>query len=185
MSAETAVPLFYGVLVLASTALWPMVWRSRIRLASVGVASVLAGPLFVACVMFPGVLAKWSRGLDLYHIDASFFLVVAYAIVVGALIALPANLIGSATMIRIGDHALWARRPMAWALVGGVAASTPFALSGFMTQGNAGLVFAFAITGGCSALICRRRVSWEKNKAGEQAGLCPNRPRPLSARHDS
>ena len=59
------------------------------------------------------------------------------------------------------------RRPLAWALVGGAAASTPFALSGFMAQDNAGLVFAFAITGACSARICRRHVSWEKNQAGE------------------
>ena len=166
MSAETAVPVFYGAFVLASTALWPMVLRSRIRLASVGMASVLAGPLFVVCAALPVVLAILLRGLALGPIDAaSFFLIVACVIVVGALIALPANLIGSATMIRIGDHALWARRPLAWALVGGAAASTPFALSGFMAQDNAGLVFAFAITGACSGRICRRHVSWEKNKA--------------------
>ena len=164
MSTEAAVPVFYGIFILASTLLWPIVVRSRIRLASVALASLLAGPVFAVCGAFPVLL----RAL-ISNPDAMVVLVVLAAVIlIGALIALPVNLLGSFVMIRIGDHALWARRPPAWALVGGVAAPTPFVLSGFMAEGNAGLVFAFAITGACCALVCRRRVSWPDAIAGSR-----------------
>lgn len=161
MSAETAVPIFYGIFILASTALWPMVVRSRIRLASVAKASLVAGPVFAVCAAFPmPPIAMIS------HPDAMALLVVlAAVIIIGVLIALPANLLGSLAMIRIGDHVLLARRPLAWALVGGVAAPTPFLLSGLMAEDNAGLVFAFGITGACCALVCRRRVSWPEDRS--------------------
>ena len=156
MSAESAVPVFYGLLVLALTPLWPMVLRSRVSLVNVGAASILAGPIFVICAAFPASPAILLRGpaFDM----AAFFLVVAAVIVVGAVIALPATLIGSAAMIQIGDHIPWTRTPTAWTLVGGVAASIPSVVSGVLEGDNIGLVFAFAITGACCALACRRGI---------------------------
>ena len=162
MSEETLVPVFYGMFVLASTALWPMVLRSRIRLGNVAIASLLAGPIFAGCAALP-ILPVALASNSYESTDASIvFLILAIVIIIGTLIAVPTNLLGSAVMIRFGDHALWARRPSAWALVGAVAAATPFVVSGFMAAGNSGLVLAFATTGACCALVCRRHVSWER-----------------------
>jgi len=159
VSTESAVPVFYGLLVLVLTALWPMVLRSRVSLVNVGAASMLAGPIFATCVALPILLAILPHGPGFDSFDASMFLlVVAAVIVVGAVIALPANLIGSAVMIRIGDHIPWARERAAWALIGSVAASTPSVVGGLLEGDDIGLLFAFAITGACCALICRRGI---------------------------
>jgi len=159
MSADSAVPVFYGLFVLVLAALWPIVLRSRVSLLNVGAASMLAGPIFATCIALPILLAILPHRPRLDSFDASVFpLVVAAVIVVGAIIALPANLIGSAVMIRIGDHIPWARERAAWALVGSVAASTPSVVGGLLEGDNIGLVFAFAITGACCALVSRRGI---------------------------
>lgn len=167
MNGETALPVLYGILVLASAAFWPMIFRSRVRLGNVAAASLLAGPIFAACVEVPFVLQAIASNRSDRVDGALFTLIIAAVIVMGALIAFPANLIGSATMIRIGDHARWARRPAAWAFVGGAAASIPYVVSGAIAEDHAGMVFAFAITGACCALVCRRHQSWEKESARE------------------
>ena len=169
MNGEADLPALYGILVLASAAFWPMIFRSRVRLGNVAVASLLAGPIFAACVEVPFVLQAIASDRSGRVDGALFTLIIAAVIVMGALLAFPANLIGSATMILIGDHARWARHPVTWALVGGAAASIPYVVSGAMAEDHPGMVFAFAITGACCALVCRRHLSWEKKPAAEQA----------------
>ncbi len=161
MSAETTVPLFYGMILLASVALWPIVFRSRIRLAGVGAASLLAGPVFAGCAEIPFLLLSLLTSHPYPSVNAiAFLLILAAVIIIGALIALPASLICTAAMIRIGDHLFWTRHPLAWALAGAVVAPTPFIASGLVVENNAGLVFAFATTGACCALVCRRGIRW-------------------------
>jgi hypothetical protein len=159
MTVESAVPVLYGILVMAAMALWPMMARSRIRLANIAMATVLAGPLVAACLVFPHLSVTWSSNPYGPPDATGLLFILAGAIVVGAFVALPASVIGSAVMLRISDRILWARRPAAWALAGCLMTVTALLCAGeFFADPLTSM--ALIVTGTCCALICRRRVSF-------------------------
>ncbi|MEO8375220.1 MAG: hypothetical protein ABI471_08340 [Sphingomonas bacterium] len=79
------------------------------------------------------------------------------ATVLGAVIAIPVNLLGTAVMTWPGDGNPAARLPVIWAIVG----ATTFALPVAMAEARAEYLVSCVFTGASCALICRCGIQWQ------------------------
>lgn len=118
-------------------------------------ACIAAGPVFLAATVlfttqaFPGPVAVNVSSLLL-------LLALVPAIVVGGLLALFPNLIGTALLANLADRNAGVRLPAFWGLVGGLVAGSA---AGFEDVDGA-TTAAFAATGAICALICRSGTRW-------------------------
>ena len=85
----------------------------------------------------------------------SGFLLIPLSAIIGFLPAWAANGIGSVFMIAVGNLVPVLRFPFLWPVVGGVAAWTVSDYAGLPEEA----VFAFAMSGAVSAMICRMRLA--------------------------
>ncbi|MEO6214773.1 MAG: hypothetical protein ABIO86_01975 [Sphingomonas sp.] len=135
-------------------------------------ATLAAGPLFIlgAAISFlisdPAAAIPVDINLDGAGIAAMLFgvpIALAVVMVVGGMMAVLPNLIGTAAMTWLGDCAPGTQLPVVWALTGAVAFAAPIAtLSGEWGEASPAYLIPFVFTGACCALICRRGVSWSK-----------------------
>lgn len=146
--------------------------RASTRFGGVAPATLAAGPLFVLgaaiSVLIGDPAAPIPVDLDLDATSIVTILVgIPAALVVvmifGGMIAFLPNLIGTAAMTWLGDRNPGTQLPVFWALVGSTAFAAPIAaMGGAWGEASLDYLVPFVFTGACCALICRRRVSWEK-----------------------
>ncbi|MEO9131544.1 MAG: hypothetical protein ABI240_10080 [Sphingomonas sp.] len=138
------------------------------RFGGVTVATLAAGPLFIlgaaisVLISDPAAVIPVdieidgnSIGMMLEVLPPAFLI----AMIFGSIIAFLPNLFGNAAMTWLGDRNPGTQLPVFWALVGATAFAVPIAAMGGASHGH---LVPFVFTGACCALICRRRVSWEK-----------------------
>ena len=147
---------------------------TRAATSFVGVmqATLAAGPLFIlgAAISFlisdPAAAIPVDINLDGASIAAILLgvsIALAVVMVIGGMMAVLPNLIGTAAMTWLGDRNPGAQLPVVWALAGAVAFAAPIAaLSGEWGEMSPAYLIPFVFTGACCALICRRGVSWAK-----------------------
>ena len=147
---------------------------TRAATSFVGVmqATLAAGPLFVlgAAISFlisdPAAAIPVDINLDGASMAAILLgvsIALAVVMVIGGMMAILPNLIGTAAMTWLGDRNPGAQLPLVWALAGAVAFAAPIAaLSGEWGEEWPAHLVPFVFTGACCALICRRGVSWAK-----------------------
>lgn len=123
------------------------------RYRGAAIASLFAGPIFL-CALAMGMLAENGApthlgAADLMTIPA----LILSSVVVGCIVAIVPNLIGTAAMLWVNDHLDDAGLPIVWMLVGGLFAG---AVAGLLFAAETLLPFAFGLTGASSAFICWR-----------------------------
>ena len=133
-------------------------------------ATLAAGPLFVlgAAISVPigDPAAAIPVDIDLWGTSIAMMLTglpvaLAVVMVVGGMMAVLPNLIGTAAMTWLGDRNPGAQLPVVWALAGAMAFAAPIAmLGGGWGEMPPAYFIPFVFTGTCCALICRRGVSW-------------------------
>lgn len=150
--------------------------RSKYSLASIVLASLAAGPVFLLGLAASAWAATAASPVpipaDLGFGTFGVVVVTIPAIVVGFVLAIVPNILGATVMTRLGRRNVAMRLPIAWALAGGLATGLPFELLSIAPAGDDRIgVFAFVFTGTCCALICRRRAEW----AGADDRALPSR----------
>lgn len=134
--------------------------RTPLNLAGATAASAAAGPLFMLGMVFAEWLAAPDRVVSvpfnpLWLIPIAMVGIVAT--VVGAIVAMPVNLIGTAAMTWLGDCNPGARLPVFWALAGAIGFAAPIAaLNVTWAEASPDRLVPFVFTGACCALICQR-----------------------------
>jgi hypothetical protein len=150
---------------------WAMT-RTTTSFGGVMPASLAAGPLFIlgAGISVPigDPAAAIPVDIDLGATSIAMMLTglpvaLALLMVVGGMIAVLPNLIGTAAMTWLGDRNPGAQLPVVWALAGCAAFAVPIAALGeAWGETSPAHLTPFVFTGACCALICRRGVSWTK-----------------------
>ena len=148
------------------------VTRAASSFVGVMQATLAAGPLFVlgAAISFlisdPAAAIPVDIDLGGASIAAMLVgvpIVLAVVMVLGGMIAVLPNLIGTTAMTWLGDRNPGTQLPVVWALAGAAAFAVPIAaLGGTWGEMPPARLVPFIFTGACCALICRRGVSWTK-----------------------
>jgi len=135
-------------------------------------ATLVAGPLFVlgAAISFlisdPAAAIPVDIDLGGASIAAMLLgvpIVLAVVMVVGGMMAVLPNLIGTAAMTWLGDRNPGAQLPVVWALVGAAAFAVPISALGWTWgETSPAHLVPFVFTGACCALICRRGLRKER-----------------------
>lgn len=117
------------------------------------VSSLAAGPIFLT-VMTLG----HADGLeDAARILLIILLFSMFAVPFSFMLAIVPNLLGAWTLTHLGRGNDAMRLPVVWAIVGALVAGLFIARS---DPSEAGMIAAFATTGGACALICRCFTRW-------------------------
>ena len=121
----------------------------------VGRASIAAGPVFLAAV---AVFTAVSTPSPVPVAPSALLavLIVVPAIMVGGLLALIPNLIGTALLANMARSNAGIRLPVVWGLIGGLVAGGAAAFGEIESVAIA----AFAATGVVCALLCRSGTRW-------------------------
>ena len=143
-----------------------------IRFGGVMAATLAAGPLFVLgaaisvlvgnpAAVVPVDIALERRSIGMLLVGLPALLTVT--MILGGMIAVLPNLIGTAAMTWLADRNPGAQLPVFWALAGATAFAAPIAaLGGIWAETSPDRLVPFVFTGACCALICRRRLARER-----------------------
>lgn len=121
----------------------------------VGLATLLAGPVFVATIFVGG----WIDGERFSPGFAAALGMAMFAIPFGAILAFLPNLIGARLMATGGCHNVALRLPVMWLLIGG-AAGAAIGWS-FDPSGTNQTTAAMACVGAMCAGLCRLFTRWD------------------------
>ncbi|WP_425229890.1 hypothetical protein [Sphingomonas sp.] len=117
--------------------------------------ALTAGPVFVGLVAIATAFDTPSP-IDVTTAWTLLLALFPPVVMVGALLAVPPTLLGSVMLSWAGRSNVALRLPVAWGLVGGLAAGgTAWACSA-----DQPLVAAFGGTGSVCALVCRQGTRW-------------------------
>lgn len=136
-------------------------YRSPSFLRGVITATLVSGPLVVLAAMFFGsvwaVLHGQSPGESI-----AMIVFLPMALMVGSVVSLIPNLLGTAVMASLGRRDARARKRWIWTLGGAVGGGVMgFAISGFeLSAVGAGDGIGGTALGGVCALICHRGTRW-------------------------
>ena len=120
-------------------------------------ASAAAGPLFIAWMALLSLIEHFPQPVVITFFEISLFLgLLVPALVVGAILALLPNLIGTALMRLLAEHVEIARAPFVWAAAGAIVGGSIGLLLGWTYTDST--VLALALTGAGCAWICSRAV---------------------------
>ena len=123
------------------------------------VASIAAGPIYVVALTFSGVFQL--AGQDPYWrpqiLEMLSLLLPSF--IVGFLLAIVPNLLGTMAMTALSRRSDEARHPAAWVAAGAFSgAALAFLFGARFDPDGLGAISALAVTGGACAGICRLRV---------------------------
>jgi mannose/fructose/N-acetylgalactosamine-specific phosphotransferase system component IIC len=128
-------------------------------------ATLLAGPIFMFAVLLGGWLNDMGKVAfrdEATSLPIMMIIVLVPSIIVGACISVLPNMIGTGMMEWLGRNNPTMRRPIAWAIAGGLSAGIPFAMLG-NDPDNWISFLAIIVTGVLCALICRWPVVWDED----------------------
>lgn len=121
-------------------------------------ASLVAGPIFSAPILFIGLMMQAGSLLAAFGMIATALF---GTMIVGFFIALLPNLLGAVMLASLGKRHCWARRVPVWAAAGfglGGVISVGAEMALEMPVGRAD--WPLALTGAACALICRWNTRW-------------------------
>ncbi|HEX8571118.1 MAG TPA: hypothetical protein VF759_00035 [Allosphingosinicella sp.] len=127
---------------------------------SIALASLAAGPIFLASTAAASLYLRLPRPVVVEPWQAASFVLMAMpAVIVGFLLSVLPNMIGSRLMVRAGAALPWARAPVAWAASGALMGGGLVGLTGAFSEPAA--AFGLIATSACCAAICRLSVCWD------------------------
>ncbi|MBY0582104.1 MAG: hypothetical protein K2P68_04195 [Sphingomonas sp.] len=143
-----------------------------VRWSAIGVASIMASPLFLAGVALDSWMQNISRPLSIdIELDRSIIVVLPILIMatlVGAIIAVVPCLVGTYVLALAGNQNVALRLPIVWGLVGALLILLPIKLANpNVTMVEEPIFSGLIIAAIGSALLCRRGASWRDEPLAE------------------
>lgn len=133
--------------------------------ASIGLASVVAGPIFGSSllaawwIIIPATRPEAITISDVLQFLAAILPACLITTPFGMIFSIVPNILGTLMMAWLGAHCAALRQPIAWAMVGALIAGLPIWICAPDPSGTP-YVLAFALTGAACALVCRCGARW-------------------------
>lgn len=136
-------------------------YREHYPIAAAAIASLFAGPIFLVSFAGAALYLQLPAPIALDWSDAlGFAFAFIPALMIGTVLALVPNILGTLLMVRLGDLSEAARLPEIWALAGGLIGAA-IVWAGSFDGIDPAFLFATVATSAACALICRSRMAWD------------------------
>jgi hypothetical protein len=136
------------------------VHRSPWPLVSIALASVAAGPIFLAATMLAMLYLQLPWAVPV--VPAAILQIALLAIpaaIGGFILSILPNMIGSSLMLVVGRAFPATRAPAAWVATGALLGAALAWLTGAFAA--PAYAFGLILTSACCAAICRHSASWD------------------------